>query len=146
MSIKIKENSIDKALLVNSTIKEFEDLINREYFKKRIKDKKKLIIIGYFDDKPAGYIVGYERDKDNSFYLWMGGVNPKCRRKGNLKALVNYTTKWSRKKGYTKLKAKTRNKHRKMFSYLIKYGFNLTKVEMMSDIKENNIHFEKEII
>jgi len=106
-NITIKEVPIEEAVKVNATIVEFDAAYQKDYFEDRYKDKEKLIIVAYVDNQPAGYIVGYDKFEDGSFYCWMAGVNPKFRRLGLLKALVDYEDKWAKEKGYNKIKIKT---------------------------------------
>jgi GNAT superfamily N-acetyltransferase len=104
-----------------------------------------LIIVAYVDDQPAGYTVGYDKFEDGSFYCWMAGVNPKFRKLGLLKSLMDYEDKWAKEKGYNKIKIKTRNNRREMLSYLVKYGFFFTEVIQQHNIDDNRILLEKEL-
>lgn len=142
--IIVKEVPIEEAVKVNSTIVEFKPY-SKEYFEERYKDKEKLIIVAYLDNQPAGYFVGYDEFGDGSFYCWMGGVNPKFRKKGVFKALMNYQEKWAKNKGYRKIRIKTRNNRREMLAYLVKYGFNFTEVIQQPNTEDNRILLEKNI-
>jgi GNAT superfamily N-acetyltransferase len=142
--IKIKETSINEVVEINKTIREF-DSYSKEYIERRYKGKDKLIIVAHVDEQPAGYLVGYDQFADGSFYCWMVGVNPDFRRKGILKALMNYQEKWARKRGYTKIKIKTANKLREMLAYLVKYGFYFTEVIQCPAVEDNKILLEKTI-
>ena len=143
--ITIKEVPIEEAVKVNATIVEFDSAYQKDYFEDRYKDRDKLIIVAYVDDQPAGYIVGYDKFEDGSFYCWMAGVNPKFRKLGLLKSLMDYEDKWAKEKGYNKIKIKTRNNRREMLSYLVKYGFFFTEVVQHSNIDDNRILLEKEL-
>jgi len=142
--IKIKETAINEVVEINKTIREF-DSYSKEYIERRYKGKDKLIIVAHVDEQPAGYLVGYDQFADGSFYCWMVGVNPDFRRKGILKALMNYQEKWARKRGYTKIKIKTGNKLREMLAYLVKYGFFFTEVIQYPAVEDNKILLEKTI-
>lgn len=144
-NITIKEVPIEEAVKVNATIVEFDAPYQKDYFEDRYKDKDKLIIVAYVDDQPAGYIVGYDKFGDGSFYCWMAGVNPKFRKLGLLKVMMDYEDKWAKEKGYNKIKIKTRNNRREMLAYLVKYGFFFTEVVQQSNIDDNRILLEKEI-
>jgi len=142
----VKEVPIEEALKVNATIVEFQEYTKKEDFENRYKDKERLIIVAYLDNQPAGYLVGYDEVSDGSFYCWMGGVNPKFRKQGVFKALMNYQEKWAKIKGYKKIKIKTRNNRREMLAYLVKYGFYFTEVERHPNIEDNRILLEKKIL
>lgn len=141
----IKPASIEDALEIYKTIVEFSTPFTKEICEERYQGKDKLIILGYIDDKPAGFIVAYDRDGDKSLYCWMAAVDPKYRRHGILKALMEYLENWAKQKGYNKIKIKTRNKFRGMLTYLVENEFDLTKVIEYPDIKENRILLEKKI-
>lgn len=143
--IAIKEVPIEEVVKVNATIVEFDAPYQKAYFENRYENKEKLIIIAYVDSQPAGYIVGYDKFGDGSFYCWMAGVDPKQRRKGALKALMEYEEKWAKEKGYKKIKIKTRNNRREMLAYLVKYGFCFTEVEQHPNKNDHRILAEKEL-
>ncbi len=88
--ITVRAVPIEQAVAVNQTIAEFDAPYSKEYFEDRYQNREHLIVVGYVNEQPAGYIVGYDRDQDGSFYCWMAGVNPRYRRKGVLTALMNY--------------------------------------------------------
>ena len=143
--ITIKQTPIEEAVKVTKTIVEFDALFEKGYFENRYKDKEKLIIVAYIDNQPAGYIVGYDKYSDGSFYCWMAGVNPEYRKKGVLKALMDYLDNWARQKGYKKIKIKTRNTQREMLSYLVKYNFLFTEIDKRPVAKDNRVLLEKEL-
>ena len=76
----------------------------------------------------------------------MAGVDNNYRRLGALTALMNYQMNWAKKKGYNKLKIRTRNNRREMLSFLVKNGFNFVSVEQRDNITENRINLEHDLI
>lgn len=146
--IEIKEVDIEEAMNVHSKILEFNDLEpKKEYFENRYKNRDKLIIVAYYNDVPAGYIIGYDKFQDNeSFYCWMAGVNTNYRRLGILTQLMQYLMDWASQRGYNILKIKTRNNRPEMLSFLVKNGFYFTDIEEREDIKDNRINLQKDII
>lgn len=145
--IIVKELSIEEAVKVNRNVIEFDGKDTKaEDFERRYQDKDKLIIVAYYENVPIGYIIGYDRDNDGSFYCWMAGVDNNYRRLGALTALMNYQMDWAKKKGYNKLKIRTRNNRREMLSFLVKNGFNFVSVENKEDITENRINLEHDLI
>ena len=145
--IIVKEVSIEEAVKVNRNVIEFDGKDTKaEDFERRYQDKDKLIIVAYYENVPIGYIIGYDRDNDGSFYCWMAGVDNNYRRLGALTALMNYQMDWAKKKGYNKLKIRTRNNRREMLSFLVKNGFNFVSVENREDITENRINLEHDLI
>lgn len=145
--IIVKEVSIEEAVKVNRNVIEFDGKDTKaEDFERRYQDKKKLIIVAYYENVPIGYIIGYDRDNDGSFYCWMAGVDNNYRRLGALTTLMNYQMNWAKNKGYNKLKIRTRNNRREMLSFLVKNGFNFVSVEQRDDITENRINLEHSLI
>ena len=146
-NIVVREVPIDEAVKVNRNVIEFDGKDTKaEDFERRYQDKDKLIIVAYYENVPIGYIIGYDRDNDGSFYCWMAGVDNNYRRLGALTALMNYQMDWAKKKGYNKLKIRTRNNRREMLSFLVKNGFNFVSVENREDITENRINLEHDLI
>lgn len=146
-NIIVKEVPIDEAVKVNRNVIEFDGKDTKaEDFERRYQDKDKLIIVAYYENVPIGYIIGYDRDNDGSFYCWMAGVDNNYRRLGALTSLMNYQMNWAKNKGYTKLKIRTRNNRREMLSFLVKNDFNFVSVENKEDITENRINLEHDLI
>jgi GNAT superfamily N-acetyltransferase len=142
--IEVREASFDEVTDIHNTIEEF-DTYGSEHFTERCSEKECLILSAHVDGKPAGYLVGYDRYEDGSFYCWMTGVNPGHRKKGVLKAMMEYQERWAKDHGYSKIKIKTGNTLRSMLSYLVKYGFNFVDIEQYPDARDNKILLEKSI-
>ena len=144
--ITIKETSLQEAIKVNKQIPEF-DIKDKEadYFEEHYKGKEYLILVAYYNNQAAGYMISYDKFNDGSIYCWLAAVIPKFRKNGILKALMEYLTNWSKNKGYNKVKIKTRNKCRSMLSFLVKNNFQFTNVIKQEEIKENRIQAEREI-
>jgi len=129
MDITIKESTLDEAIRINKQIPELEEPhFTKAYCEQKCGSKEKLVLIAYLNKEPAGYLIGFDHHEDGSFYCWMVGVLLKFRRKGVLTSLMQYQDKWAKKKGYTGIRLKTRNKRREMLAYLVKYGFSFARV------------------
>jgi len=145
-NIIIKESTIEEVIKVHRKITEFYSHNEpKEYFTGRYGNKKKLIIVAYLNNSPAGYLIGYDKSNDGSFYCWIVGVDPKYRQMGILKKLMDYLIKWAKKQGYKKIKLSTWNSFRAMLSYLVKYNFMFVKVIPGKTIENNQIKLEKDI-
>jgi ribosomal protein S18 acetylase RimI-like enzyme len=142
-TIVVREAPIEEAVEVNKTIGEFDAAYQKSYFEERYEGRKHLILVGYINDQRAGYVVGYDRDQDGSFYCWMAGVDPKFRRQRVLTSLMEYQSNWAKAHGYASLKIKTRNNRREMLSNLVKQGFLFTNVVAQPEIQDNRISLEK---
>ena len=146
--IIVKEADIDDVIQVSKNIIEFDEWdISKEYFENRYQEAEKLIVVAYYNKKPIGYVIGYDKFQDNkeSFYCWLAGVDYNYRRMGALTALMNYQKEWAKKKGYRKIKIRTRNDKREMLSFLVKSGFNFVSIEERECIDDNRINLEIEL-
>mgnify|MGYP001485724247 CR=1 FL=1 len=143
--ITIYEGNIEELEKINANIPEFESDYITKSISERIEDKKSVILIASIDKMPASYMISYDRYGDKSIYCWMSATDPSYRRRGLLKALMDYQINWSKKRGYGKIRIKTRNNRREMLMYLIKYGFNLIDIEKSEKIEDYRIQLEKNI-
>lgn len=146
--IIIKETTLEEALKVHKNVLEFDDTNpSKEVFENRYQDAEKLIIVAYYQRNPIGYMIGYDRFKDNkeNFYCWMAGVDFRYRRMGTLKKLMQYQENWAREKGYKNLRIKTRNNRREMLSFLVKSEFYFMSVEEQEKIENNRINLVKKL-
>ena len=145
--IEVKEVDIEEVLKVHKNIIEFDDgNPPKEFFEDRYKNLNKLILVAYYKNNPIGYVIGYERDEDKSFYCWLAGVDNNYRRRGALTNMMKYFMKWTKKNGYKKIKIKTRNKFREMLNYLVKSGWQFMNVEAKENAKDNRIELELDLI
>ncbi|MBU7018854.1 MAG: GNAT family N-acetyltransferase [Theionarchaea archaeon] len=142
--IVVKPIGIQDVVKIHKTVTEFTPY-PETHFEERLKGIDNLVIGAYINEDLVGYLIGYDRFRDSSLYCWMTGVSPHFRRQGVLKALMNYQAEWARKRGYTKIKIKTRNKLREMLAYLVMNGFYFTEVVKYSDIEDNRIFLEKNL-
>jgi predicted GNAT superfamily acetyltransferase len=142
--IIIKEGTIEKCLEITSKIPE---LANGQYsfeeYKKRLSDVKSLILVAQIDDKLVGFKVGYERDNDNSFYSWMGGVLPEYRKLKIAQQLADYQENWAKKQGYQSITFKTRNYLKPMLIFSLKNGFHIERIESKEKLEDYRIFLRK---
>lgn len=143
--IVIKKDNMDDVVKVHNLVPEFGETCEKSYFENRCKDKKNLIIVAYIETEPVGYLVGYDRYNDWSFYCWMAWVIPKYRQNWVLTKLMEYQNNRAKVNGYNKIKIKTRNNKRQMLSYLAKNWFNFLEIVRSEDINDNRILLEKNI-
>ena len=108
-------------------IKELHKLIFSTYdnFDNKILSKTKLLVIVAKDGKKViGYKIGYEIDK-NTFYSWLGGVNPDYRGQGIASTLMEKQHQYLKEKRYKLVQTKTMNRWRNMLVLNIKNGFDI---------------------
>jgi GNAT superfamily N-acetyltransferase len=102
-----------------------------------------LINVALVNLEIVGYKIGYKLN-DETFYSWLGGVNPAYRGKGIASALMEEQHTYVREKGYKVVQTKTMNKWRNMLILNIKNGFDVVDT-YMDERKEIKIVLEKRL-
>ncbi|MEI2666533.1 GNAT family N-acetyltransferase [Rossellomorea sp. LJF3] len=104
-----------------------DDLITKMANKPEI-----LIDIAMDDSRVIGYKIGYQLDPD-TFYSWLGGVDPVYRKQGIAAELMKRQHQTLKERGYTVVQTKTMNKWRSMLILNIKNGFDV--IDTYTDVK-----------
>ena len=141
--MQIVKSNISEIISIDKQVPEF-GTDSEEDFKRRIGKRENLILTCKINNQNAGYLVGYNESK-KIFYIWMAATVPKFRKKGVMTYLMNYTKKWAKKKGYKKIRLKTRNTRRAQLANLVKRNYMFVGVEKASKLIENRIYLEKEL-
>ncbi|MDM5227213.1 GNAT family N-acetyltransferase [Cytobacillus sp. NJ13] len=91
----------------------------------KMKSKPQLLLLVAMDgEKVIGYKMGYAIDQD-TFYSWLGGVDPDYRKNGIASMLMERQHGYLKEKGYKVVRTKTMNKWRSMLILNIKHGFDV---------------------
>ncbi|GGE60173.1 GNAT family N-acetyltransferase [Priestia taiwanensis] len=103
-----------------------------------------VINLAFVDYELVGYKVGYKLNQD-TFYSWLGGVNPSYRGAGIASALMEAQHEYLWKKGYKVVQTKTMNRWRNMLILNIKSGFDIvhTYIDKQNEVK---IVLEKKLV
>jgi predicted adenylyl cyclase CyaB len=141
--VSIKEGTIEQSVELSKLIPEFDDPYPKEEYEKHFSKTQYLILIAFYKNKPVGFKAGYEID--GAFYSWMGGVLPNFRNKHIAKKLAEKQQEWTKQNGFTKIKLKTKNKHKAMLLFALSDGFIITGFEEKENMNESNIILEKEL-
>ncbi|MGG3915077.1 GNAT family N-acetyltransferase [Rossellomorea vietnamensis] len=96
-----------------------EDLITKMANKPEI-----LIDIAMDGSRVIGYKIGYKLDPD-TFYSWLGGVDPNYRKQGIAAELMKQQHQTLKELGFKVVQTKTMNKWRSMLILNIKNGFDV---------------------
>ncbi len=144
MTPLVKQTTLEKILKLNKNIPEFKNESSKE-FKERLKGKRKLPLVAILDKKSAGYLVGYAINK-STFYIWRAGVIPRYRRKKAMTALMDYTGRWAKKRGYKKINIKTRSTRKAQLANLLKRKYTLVRAETEQKTSIKKIYFEKGLL
>ncbi|WP_264740094.1 GNAT family N-acetyltransferase [Cytobacillus firmus] len=99
----------------------------------KMKSKPQLLVLTAMDgEKMIGYKMGYAIDQD-TFYSWLGGVDPDYRKNGIASMLMERQHGYLKENGYKVVRTKTMNKWRSMLILNIKHGFDV--IETYTDEK-----------
>lgn len=111
--------------LVKSLTTEIFGRFDEEGFDSTLKNKTNfLLLIAAVENKPAGFKLGYQHDKE-TFYSWLGGVLPEMRGLGLAEVLMKSQHDWCKNCGLKKVQTKTKNKWRNMIILNLKNGFEI---------------------
>ena len=141
----IREASIEEVVQLSTQIPEFIAPHGAAEYHKRLANVPALVLVAYDGKAPVGFKVGYEREKDGSFYSWMGAILPHYRKQGVAKLLANHQEAWAASQGYQCIRFKTRNRLKSMLLFALKNGFNIVDIEPKSTVEEHRIILEKEL-
>jgi GNAT superfamily N-acetyltransferase len=72
----------------------------------------------------AGYKIGY-RQREDTYYSWIGGVLPEHRGQGIAGVLMQMQHDWAAMRGYRFVQTKTMNRWRNMLILNIQHGFDI---------------------
>ncbi|WP_411345281.1 GNAT family N-acetyltransferase [Paenibacillus sp. WLX1005] len=127
--------------------REDDGLIQKIHNNVTIPDINKLLtIVALDEDKVIGYKIGYPLMEDqNTFYSWLGGVDPNYRKQGIASMLMDMQHNHLRQSGYRKVQTKTMNRWRNMLLLNIQYGFDI--VDTFTDARGSfKIVLEKDLV
>lgn len=106
-----------------------------EMLNKLMKKEQVVVQVVVLNEKVIGYKIGYSIDEE-TFYSWIGGVDPAQRKKGFAQQLMNTQHSYLKANGYKLVQTKTMNKWRGMLLLNIKNGFDV----VSTSTDENNRH------
>ncbi|WP_434762267.1 GNAT family N-acetyltransferase [Vibrio fortis] len=144
MTVMVREGTLEECVAVVEQIDEFSHKESVESLSARLQDKKQLVLVAEEDGQLLGFKIGYQLD-EQTFYSWFGGVSPLARNKGVAQLQLDVQEQWVRDQGYKQLKVKSRNQFSSMLRLLLRNGYMIENFEQKEDIKENRIHFVKQM-
>lgn len=144
-NITIRKGTILEATNITHQIPEFGKAYMTAEYVKRLERIPHLILVAEIAGELAGFKVGYERERDGSFYSWMGGVLPQYRRKGIASLLANRQEQWALLKGYDSVRFKTRNQRKGMLIFGINRGFKIVGFDARNQVEAHRIMLEKRL-
>lgn len=82
----------------------------------------------HLEETFVGFKLGYEKSPD-TFYSWLGAVNPEFQGWGFGRALMAEQHHWCRAHGYKMIETKTMNKWKNMLLLNLKFGFQIVDLD-----------------
>jgi len=131
---------------VYAAIPEFEvGADERRELVRRLTGDDAVLLVAECDGQTAGFLAGYDRFEDGSWYCWLGGVLPEFRQRGVAQALMRAGEERVRAMGYPSIYVKTRNKFVAMRILLTREGYQVVGVDGNTGIDEAGIMHVKEL-
>lgn len=128
LPFQLREASLAELLWVHERIPEFPGKASLDFYTERKKHRLHLALVAEKGGELLGFKVGYQSDKPDTFYSWMGGVRPAFRGKGIATALEEGQERWAKAQGFTTVFFKTRNRFPGMIQFGIKRGFKIVDI------------------
>ncbi|MFY8275515.1 GNAT family N-acetyltransferase [Pseudoalteromonas sp. SSDWG2] len=110
-------------------------------YQQRIGDSEHLALVATYEAKVVAFKLGYAKSA-NTFYSWLGAVDPQHRGKGIAKALLLAQEKWACERGYTQIEVKTMLRFDAMLAMLRSHGY-IQKTKNEAITAHSKIHFYK---
>lgn len=146
--VTIRRGDAEDAWSVASRIGEFggdADRYGRDVYLRRLAEPGALVFVASVGDELVGFKAGYDRYRDGSWYSWMGGVVAPWRGRGIAQQLLEAQERWVAEQGYRILYVKTRNRHKRMISFLAHNDYDVVRVEEKSALAESRVLFCKRL-
>ncbi|MCE7055639.1 GNAT family N-acetyltransferase [Algoriphagus sp. AGSA1] len=143
--IVVREASWEELLVIHRLIPEFHEKIGEDFYKKRLENVHHLALVAEVKGELIGFKVGYQHERLETFYSWMGGVLPGFRKSGVATALADYMEKWAKQNGFKQIFFKTRNRFPAMISFGLGRGFRVIGVRQKGEVDDYRIVMLKEL-
>lgn len=115
------------------------------FFERRFSGRTHVLsLIAEVDHRPVGFSCGIEL-KPNTWFNWLVGVVPDCRRAGIASQLLEAEHAWAAEHGYSYVRMECHNHHRGAIHMAVNLGFDVVGVRWDKDRHDNLVVFEKEI-
>ncbi|MEL6675197.1 MAG: GNAT family N-acetyltransferase [Bacteroidota bacterium] len=141
----IRQASIAEIVALSQEIPEFDQPHGTEEYTRRLSGTPHLILVAEKENQLCGFKVGYQREKDGSFYSWMGAIHPAYRRQGIALALAEAQEAWAKENGFQAIRFKTRNRLKAMQIFALSRGFDIVGFEPRNPRTESRIILEKSL-
>ena len=145
LPFQLREASLAELLWVHERIPEFPGKASLDFYTERLKHRLHLALVAEKEGELLGFKVGYQSDKPDTFYSWMGGVRPEFRGKGIATSLAEEQERWAKEQGFTSVFFKTRNRFPGMIQFGVKRGFKIVDLHPKGGVEDYRIVMWKEL-
>ena len=145
LSFQLREASLAELLWIHERIPEFPGKASLDFYAERLKHRLHLALVAEKGGELLGFKVGYQGDKPDTFYSWMGGVRPEFRGKGIATSLAEEQERWAKAQEFTSVFFKTRNRFPGMIQFGVKRGFKIVDLHPKGGVEDYRIVMWKEL-
>ena len=145
LPFQLREASLAELLWVHERIPEFPGKASLDFYTERLKHRLHLALVAEKEGELLGFKVGYQSDKPDTFYSWMGGVRPEFRGKGIATSLAEEQERWAKAQGFTSVFFKTRNRFPGMIQFGVKRGFKIVDRHPKGGVEDYRIVMRKDL-
>ena len=145
LPFQLREASLAELLWVHERIPEFPGKASLDFYTERLKHRLHLALVAEKEGELLGFKVGYQSDKPDTFYSWMGGVRPEFRGKGIATSLAEEQERWAKAQGFTDVFFKTRNRFPGMIQFGVKRGFKIVDLHPKGGVEDYRIVMHKDL-
>ncbi|WP_339876300.1 GNAT family N-acetyltransferase [uncultured Algoriphagus sp.] len=143
--LNVREASLEEIFRVHQLIQDFPEKIGLDFYEARLANVLYLALVAESDGELVGFKVGYQSDRAETFYSWMGGVVTEFRKFGVATALADFQESWAMEKGFKDIFFKTRNRFPAMISFGLNRGFKIMKVIPKGGVEDYRIVMMKSL-
>ena len=128
----------------------FEEFPKNEFRKKESSKKLKNFVF-YKEKTPIGYTIIFDKKKDLTYHLWIGGIIPEFQKKGYYSEILDVFNEMVKEKEYRAITVCSYNHRPHMMRLLIKKGYKITGItegkygDQLKIIFKHNVNNKKEI-
>lgn len=140
---ELSDNALKDILFLESRV--FPKPLSEEKVRRELSTKHNIsIFIAYHNNNPVAYKVAFERSK-RIYYSWIGGVDPKFRKMGIAKALMEKQHNLASGLGYGIVCTQTDNNFKPMIILNLESGFDIRGTITSTGDDHVTIIMEKEL-
>lgn len=115
------------------------------FFQRRLRGRyNTLLLVANLEKRPVGFCAGFEL-KPNTYFNWLVGVSPDCRRMGIASQLIEAQSAWAAEHNYAKVRFECHNKHRVILKFAMAHEYDIVGLRWDADRGDNLVILEKQL-